>query len=308
MSNTRDLARLTPLPTGQGVYTWNTPVSGVGLPGWLLTTTDNIQEGTANLYYTGNRVRQTTLSTFTTPNTAIAVGDQFQPALGKLQGQINQALTVGFNDFGTQTNGTDWNTYTIRGLYHFLVETPLASANRPTDSGGVLNVMFWGGSNASVYQIYYAQRLSTMWTRSLSGGTWSAWVSEYHTGNAVGTVSQTSGVPTGAIVETGTNANGTYTKWADGTMVCNKTVSFGTTTFATEGNSFVSNILSGGATAATFVSISYASAYLLGGNGLVWHSGGTPATMTAHVGVYGLSTRSGSTTITGSYTAWGRWY
>jgi hypothetical protein len=37
---------------------------------------------------------------------------------------------------------------------------------------------------------------------------------------SVGTVSQVGGVPTGAIVETGSNANGTFTKWADGTMIC----------------------------------------------------------------------------------------
>ncbi|MBF8720514.1 phage tail protein [Pseudomonas guariconensis] len=36
----------------------------------------------------------------------------------------------------------------------------------------------------------------------------------------VGTVSQSSGVPTGAIMETGKNANGTYVKYADGTMIC----------------------------------------------------------------------------------------
>lgn len=36
----------------------------------------------------------------------------------------------------------------------------------------------------------------------------------------VGSVSESSGVPTGAIVETGSNANGTYIKWADGTMIC----------------------------------------------------------------------------------------
>lgn len=38
--------------------------------------------------------------------------------------------------------------------------------------------------------------------------------------NIVGPVSQTSGLPTGAIIETGSNANGTYTKFADGTMLC----------------------------------------------------------------------------------------
>lgn len=35
----------------------------------------------------------------------------------------------------------------------------------------------------------------------------------------VGTVSQSGGIPTGAIIETGTNASGTYTKYADGTMI-----------------------------------------------------------------------------------------
>lgn len=38
--------------------------------------------------------------------------------------------------------------------------------------------------------------------------------------NILGTVSQTGGVPTGAIVEAGSSANGQYTKFADGTMIC----------------------------------------------------------------------------------------
>lgn len=42
----------------------------------------------------------------------------------------------------------------------------------------------------------------------------------YHQGNVVGTVSQTAGAPTGAIIESGSNANGEYTKFADGTMIC----------------------------------------------------------------------------------------
>lgn len=36
----------------------------------------------------------------------------------------------------------------------------------------------------------------------------------------VGTVSQSGGTPTGATIETGSNANGRYTKFADGTMIC----------------------------------------------------------------------------------------
>lgn len=42
----------------------------------------------------------------------------------------------------------------------------------------------------------------------------------YNFSNILGTVSQSAGTPTGAIIETGSNANGIYTKFADGTMIC----------------------------------------------------------------------------------------
>ena len=39
-------------------------------------------------------------------------------------------------------------------------------------------------------------------------------------GNILGTVTESSGVPTGAIIENGSNANGEFVKYADGTMIC----------------------------------------------------------------------------------------
>lgn len=39
-------------------------------------------------------------------------------------------------------------------------------------------------------------------------------------GNLLGTVSQSDGVPTGAVIESGSNANGKYVKFADGTLIC----------------------------------------------------------------------------------------
>jgi hypothetical protein len=42
----------------------------------------------------------------------------------------------------------------------------------------------------------------------------------YAKDNILGTVSQASGVPTGAVIESGSNANGTYAKFADGTLMC----------------------------------------------------------------------------------------
>lgn len=42
----------------------------------------------------------------------------------------------------------------------------------------------------------------------------------YFKSTIVGTVSQSSGVPTGAIIERGSNSNGEYIRYADGTQIC----------------------------------------------------------------------------------------
>ncbi len=46
----------------------------------------------------------------------------------------------------------------------------------------------------------------------------------YSPGNAVGTVSESGGTPTGAIVETGSTADGHFTRFADGTQICTGSV------------------------------------------------------------------------------------
>lgn len=51
-------------------------------------------------------------------------------------------------------------------------------------------------------------------------GTWGAWRRVYNSGSVVGTVSQSGGVPTGALTERGSNANGIYYKDASGEMRC----------------------------------------------------------------------------------------
>ena len=42
----------------------------------------------------------------------------------------------------------------------------------------------------------------------------------YTSGNILGTVSQDGGIPTGAIIERGSNANGDFVRYADGTQIC----------------------------------------------------------------------------------------
>jgi hypothetical protein len=42
----------------------------------------------------------------------------------------------------------------------------------------------------------------------------------FRRGNILGTVSQSGGVPTGAIIQRGSNANGEFVRYADGTQIC----------------------------------------------------------------------------------------
>jgi hypothetical protein len=46
----------------------------------------------------------------------------------------------------------------------------------------------------------------------------------FRRGNILGTVSQSGGTPTGAIIERGSNANGEYVRFADGTQICTQSI------------------------------------------------------------------------------------
>lgn len=51
-------------------------------------------------------------------------------------------------------------------------------------------------------------------------GTWGPWRRVMNAGTIVGTVAQSGGAPTGAIIERGSSANGEYVRFADGTQIC----------------------------------------------------------------------------------------
>ena len=58
----------------------------------------------------------------------------------------------------------------------------------------------------------------------------------YGRDSILGTVSETAGVPTGAIIESGSNSDGEYTKWADGTQICTGFDPVGVTTSTARDN------------------------------------------------------------------------
>ncbi|GAB1361991.1 hypothetical protein MASR1M32_12270 [Rhodobacter sp.] len=85
---------------------------------------------------------------------------------------------------------------------------------------GQLIVMRLNQDNAC--QLWMPIASDTLYSRRYyqSGGGWQPWRPLFSRHNLVGAVSQTAGVPTGRVVERGSNANGEYVRFADGTQIC----------------------------------------------------------------------------------------
>lgn len=110
--------------------------------------------------------------------------------------------------------------YRPTGMYD--VEPSVTWPNRPL-VGGWTRLLHISHGNVSGFATQYATASfeyggNRHLYRVCAAGVWSAWVELFHTGNILGIVSQSGNIPTGAIIERGSNANGRYTKYADGTV------------------------------------------------------------------------------------------
>lgn len=107
------------------------------------------------------------------------------------------------------------------------VSVSSSASNKPTAASGVV---FANSSHSSTLdsQWFIENRQGSGAPRiffrqkDFNTNTWNAWVEIYHNHNILGTVSQASGIPTGSIIERGSNAAGEYVKYADGTMICTR--------------------------------------------------------------------------------------
>jgi hypothetical protein len=119
-------------------------------------------------------------------------------------GATNNAVTV-----------ADLNVVAAGGIRRVTPDT----TNRPSglNYGTVVDTMY-EKSSENWAQMAMSMTEPRAWIRSRINNAAPA-VSEIYTRfNAVGTVSQVSGIPTGAVIERGSNSNGQYVKYADGTM------------------------------------------------------------------------------------------
>ncbi|MDX0439455.1 phage tail protein [Sinorhizobium medicae] len=112
----------------------------------------------------------------------------------------------------------DLNTITVAGVYTL-------SGNWANTYAGAASVATTGTlvvlqrSANAVFQYFYRDNNQVFRRNTVNGGTsWTDWtIVELP---VVGTASNSAGFPAGAIIERGSNANGEYVRFADGTQIC----------------------------------------------------------------------------------------
>jgi hypothetical protein len=161
--------------------------------------------------------------------TAVVAIDEALPTLDTLV-PISTNTSLIFK--GRITTG-DLNTYYEPGIYQISSGADASGiSNTPANNSGALlevispDLIRSRGSRNLVVQRYTQRsrgRITEVWHRnsaSTSTDDWSDWQKTYTTHTILDTVSQSSGVPTGGVIQQGSNANGIFTRYADGTQIC----------------------------------------------------------------------------------------
>lgn len=177
------------------------------------------------------------------------------------QGRLMTVGAFGNGVAVTLEAGDDLNTLLTGGAYFNPTTHNTTGNNYPIASAGSLTVV--GRSNANITQTFrtYGGSLSEasgvrVFERTYGGLGWTPWVELYHSANILGAVSHLNGMPTGALIEAGSNANGQYWRFADGIQICAKKVTLSGQDISTAyGTMYRSDNLLSGQTvyAATFV-------------------------------------------------------
>lgn len=126
-------------------------------------------------------------------------------------------------DYGFAGNAiipTNWDDAQSSGAIY----AALSATNAPLAGSWFIGTYHYMNNLYGVQRVtgFTGAAASRTWSRRLGNGIWSPWREEYNQGSLLGPVSQSAGVPTGALIERGSNANGEYVRLADGTQICTR--------------------------------------------------------------------------------------
>lgn len=117
------------------------------------------------------------------------------------------------------------NSFDFSGFAYNPLSINTSGNNYPVASPGALIHVDYDSTHAAQIFSKYTGLTGTdisaneLYFRNKGGEGWAAWAKIFHNGNVLGTVSHNLGIPTGSIIERGTNANGEYIKFTDGTLI-----------------------------------------------------------------------------------------
>jgi hypothetical protein len=144
-----------------------------------------------------------------------------QSATDATAGRLLKVSDWGIGGNAVDPPSLDLDAVATGGLYRADLDT----ANRPTGTGNwlVQHIRRAVGDHVqlAISRIASAPALGLFYRRC-QAGVWSAWQRLYTQDTVLGAVSQSGGVPTGAVIQRGTNANGEFVRLADGTQICTR--------------------------------------------------------------------------------------
>jgi hypothetical protein len=124
--------------------------------------------------------------------------------------------------------GGNVDAFTIPNGWYWINNTNAGTL--PPDTAGMYAILQnWWRADNSIFQMAIQRLFSpdrvVVWLRNSTGNPpsgWMPWRRLYSQSDILGTVSESGGVPTGAVIERGSNANGEYVRFADGTQICSQ--------------------------------------------------------------------------------------
>lgn len=177
--------------------------------------------GTPNLSGMYWRVRSNNAADGWSPWRQVVAEDQIQAH--RYDSTINKLMMTGA--FGLGGWGEVVSDFSTLPYYSQFVAGGGGSTVEPPPDGGAYKpgiAAYRSSSNRTSILMFTVSGLAM---RNYTAGVPDEdWVRLYSEKNILGTVSQSGGVPTGAVIERGSNANGDYVRLADGTQICWATI------------------------------------------------------------------------------------
>ena len=162
---------------------------------------------------------------------ALRATDVTTSATDTTAGRLSKVGDFGLGSLNPRTSGVILNNWlsTSEPTGFHTMGTDAETLNKPTGLagagfGGALTVRANDVQGARIGWRSFRNATEFFMQKWDSGGM--GWLLKFFNNrNIVGTVVDAAGVPDGAIIETGSNANGRYTRFADGTQMCSHILS-----------------------------------------------------------------------------------